>query len=77
MAVAEFARRRPPVRIVGAVLLVAALVPLVPAGRPTVERNAVPDFFTSGAVHRYVDDGDTVLPLPVPSPETATPTATR
>jgi hypothetical protein len=71
MAVAELAHRRPPVRIVGAVLLVAALVPVVPAGRPTVERDDVPDFFTSGAVHRYVDDGDTVLPLPVPSPETA------
>jgi hypothetical protein len=69
--IAELARRRPPVRVGGALLVLAALVPLVLAGRPTIQRAAVPDFFAGGAVHRYVADGGTVLPLPVPSTEGA------
>jgi hypothetical protein len=71
MGIAELGRRRPAVRIVGALLILTALVPLVPAGRPTVHRDAVPEFFAGGAVHRYVPDGGTVLPLPVPSPDVA------
>jgi hypothetical protein len=71
MTVAELARRRPPVRAVGAVVLLAALAPLVPAGRPTTSRDDVPEFYAGGDVHRYVEDGGTVLPLPVPSPDAA------
>jgi hypothetical protein len=71
MGIAEVARRPMPARAVGGLLVAAALLPLVPTGRPTSVREAVPRFFTSGTVHRWVADGGTVLPLPVPSPTAA------
>lgn len=71
LAVAELGRHRVPVRIGGTLVLLVALLPVLPAGRPTMEREAVPDFFTSDDVFRYVEEGDTLLPLPVPGPDNA------
>jgi dolichyl-phosphate beta-glucosyltransferase len=52
-----------------AVAVAVALVPWLPASRPVVDRAAVPEFFTSGDWARSLDRGDTVVPVPVPSPQ--------
>jgi hypothetical protein len=53
----------------GALATAVALVPLFPVSKPVVERAAVPEFFTSGHWREYLDRGDTVVPVPVPSPD--------
>jgi hypothetical protein len=56
-------------QVAGAAAIVVALVPWVPTSRPVVDRAAVPEFFTSGDWADALDRGDTVVPVPVPSPE--------
>jgi hypothetical protein len=51
------------------VAVVVALVPWLPASRPVIDRAAVPEFFTSGDWADSLDPGDTVVPVPVPSPQ--------
>jgi hypothetical protein len=41
-----------------------ALLPLVPLPIPTAHRQPVPQFFTAGTWHRYVQSGQTVIPIP-------------
>jgi hypothetical protein len=43
---------------------VVALLPVVPLWIPAAPRDAVPHFFTSGAWRSYIDDGQTLVPVP-------------
>jgi hypothetical protein len=52
-------------RVVAAVAVLAAFVPLVPLPFKAVTRPAVPLFFASGAWRAYVPDGRTVVSVPV------------
>lgn len=57
----------------GALAVAAALLPLVPAPLKTVDRVAVPAFFTDGSWQAYVDTakGESLVPVPVPDPGNA------
>ncbi|NJC83438.1 glycosyltransferase 87 family protein [Planosporangium mesophilum] len=56
--------RRP--RLVAAAVAIG-LLPIVPVPLLTMERSPVPHFFSSGAWRGYVEPGETLIPLPVPS----------
>ncbi|MFI0796351.1 hypothetical protein ACH4OY_27245 [Micromonospora rubida] len=49
----------------GAVALLAVLVPVAPTSLPAQGRKSVPDFVTSGAWRDHVADGRTLVPVPV------------
>ena len=60
---------RPPLRVLAGVALVAALVPIVPAGPlSTTARPPVPRFVTSGDWRQFVAEGRTLVPVPLDSP---------
>ncbi len=54
-----------PVRPIAAVVLVMALLPIAPLPLPTQNWPKVPAFFTDGTWHRYVDEGGTVVAVPI------------
>jgi hypothetical protein len=55
--------------VVAGLALVAALVPIVPAGPlSTTARPPTPHFITSGQWRDYVDEGRTLVPVPLDSP---------
>ncbi|MFE2032924.1 glycosyltransferase [Streptomyces scopuliridis] len=62
-------RRR--LRLVAYAALAAALLPIVPTPLPVRERPDVPAFIADGMYRRYVGEGETVVPVPVPSPGNA------
>jgi hypothetical protein len=47
--------------------LAVGLVPLVPVPLLAMDRSPVPDFITSGTWRQYVDPGETIIPVPIPS----------
>ncbi|GAA5047314.1 glycosyl transferase [Nocardia callitridis] len=49
--------------------LLCALLPLTPTVLPVTERAATPEFFSGGAVHRYVTDGSVVMVPPARAPD--------
>jgi hypothetical protein len=53
-------------RLVAAAVAVG-LLPIVPAPLLTMDRSPVPHFISSGRWHEYVQPGETLIPLPVPS----------
>ncbi|MEU9284917.1 dolichyl-phosphate beta-glucosyltransferase [Streptomyces sp. NPDC048275] len=55
----------------GALAVAAALLPLVPAPLKTVDRVAVPAFFTDGTWKSYVGEGESLVPVPLPDPGNA------
>jgi len=60
-------RRRRALRLGAACLVAAALVPLLPTPVHTIDRQPMPEFLASGAWHRYVAPGQTIVPVPMPS----------
>ncbi|WP_326811054.1 glycosyltransferase family 2 protein [Streptomyces scopuliridis] len=62
-------RRR--LRLVAYAALAAALLPIVPTPLPVRERPDVPAFIADGTYRRYVGEGETVVPVPVPDPGNA------
>jgi hypothetical protein len=62
-------RQRPALRGLAGLTLVAALVPIVPAGPlGTTTRPPVPRFVTSGDWRQFVAEGRTLVPVPLDSP---------
>ncbi|WP_305790009.1 hypothetical protein [Symbioplanes lichenis] len=59
--------RTRPVAWIGAALVCAALVPLIPRPLPAVEDPLPPTFITSGAFGPYVPAGKSLIPLPLPN----------
>ncbi|MFE9255648.1 dolichyl-phosphate beta-glucosyltransferase [Streptomyces sp. NPDC006879] len=55
-------------RTLGLAALAAALLPVVPTPFPVTDRPPVPAFVTQGLWKRYVQDGQTLVPIPVPDP---------
>ena len=51
------------------VLVVAALVPAMPAQLATTSRQPVPEFITSGAWKQCAPDGGVIVPVPLPTPQ--------
>ncbi|MFD7117866.1 dolichyl-phosphate beta-glucosyltransferase [Streptomyces sp. NPDC059922] len=66
-AVAE--RRR--LRLVAYAVVAGALLPIVPTPLPVRERPDVPEFIADGMYRPYVEEGETVVPVPVPDPGNA------
>ncbi|MCC3653023.1 glycosyl transferase [Streptomyces sp. S07_1.15] len=56
------------IRVAGALALCAALLPVVPTPLETTERPTVPTVATSGAWRSYVRPGESLVPVPLPSP---------
>ncbi|HEY1179905.1 MAG TPA: hypothetical protein VGF17_27430 [Phytomonospora sp.] len=46
--------------------VMVALIPLLPLPVVTSERSGIPEFFTAGTWDDYVDDGRTLIPVPLP-----------
>jgi hypothetical protein len=57
------------IQAAGVVLVVAALVPTMPAPVPTIARDPVPEFISSGAWRQCAPDGGVIVPVPVPTPQ--------
>jgi hypothetical protein len=62
------ARSRRPVHITGLLLVVAALIPTIPAQIPTEDRAPVPAFITSGDWGQCAPEGGVIVPVPLPTP---------
>ncbi|MFB6977460.1 dolichyl-phosphate beta-glucosyltransferase [Streptomyces scopuliridis] len=62
-------RRR--LRLVACAVVAGALLPIVPTPLPVRERPEVPAFIADGMYRRYVGEGETVVPVPVPDPGNA------
>ncbi|WP_405614438.1 dolichyl-phosphate beta-glucosyltransferase [Streptomyces sp. NBC_01508] len=72
LAVARIADLEPRThRVVGLVVVVAALLPIVPTPQPVRERAEVPRFITEGMYRDFVAEGESVVPVPLPSPADA------
>ncbi|MBQ0983007.1 glycosyltransferase family 2 protein [Streptomyces sp. F63] len=56
------------IRVAGALALCAALLPIAPTPLETTERPPVPDVVASGAWRSYVKPGESLVPVPLPSP---------
>jgi hypothetical protein len=66
-------RQRPlAVRTAWVAALVFGLVPAAPTPVDVTHQQPVPRFFTEGSWRSYVDDDETILPLPFPTPYTTT-----
>ncbi|UXY37532.1 glycosyltransferase family 2 protein [Streptomyces albidocamelliae] len=59
------ASSEPRLKAAGLVAVAAALLPIVPTPYPVNVRPAVPDFIADGTWRRYVDEGQTVVPVPL------------
>ncbi|WP_435594594.1 glycosyltransferase [Streptomyces panacea] len=69
LAAARIKDLEPPAhRTVGLIALVAALLPILPTPQPVRERAEVPRFITDGMYRDYVAEGESVVPVPLPSP---------
>lgn len=55
-------------RTVGLVAVAVALLPILPTPQPVRERAEVPRFITDGMYRDYVAEGESVVPVPLPSP---------
>ncbi|MDI1460413.1 hypothetical protein QEZ54_05480 [Catellatospora sp. KI3] len=64
---------RQPVRIAVPVLVGAALLPLVPTPLPTADRAPVSPFFTQGLWRQCAAEGQTIVTVPLPTPEQPEP----
>ncbi|MFE7570968.1 dolichyl-phosphate beta-glucosyltransferase [Streptomyces sp. NPDC057539] len=62
-------RRR--LRLVAYAALAAAVLPIVPTPLPVRDRPEVPEFIADGTYRKYVGEGETVVPVPVPDPGNA------
>ncbi|NDZ80150.1 glycosyltransferase family 2 protein [Streptomyces sp. SID10853] len=58
-------------RVVGALAVAAALVPIVPTPMPVQKRPDVPAFIADGLWKKYVGPGESVVPVPLPDPGSA------
>ncbi|MFD7707313.1 glycosyltransferase [Streptomyces sp. NPDC059785] len=56
------------VQYVGMVAVAAALLPLIPAPLKSVDRVDVPAFVADGTWKRYVGEGESLVPVPLPDP---------
>jgi dolichyl-phosphate beta-glucosyltransferase len=56
---------------VGLLAVCLALIPIIPAPLKSVERAAVPAFFTDGTYKSYVRAGESLVPVPIPDPGAA------
>ncbi|NJQ03585.1 glycosyltransferase family 2 protein [Streptomyces zingiberis] len=61
------------IRVAGAVLIGAALLPAAPAPLETVDRPPVPTLVANGNWRVYVEPGSSLVPVPLPSPGEADP----
>ncbi|MFG2498539.1 glycosyltransferase [Streptomyces sp. NPDC048441] len=64
-------RRTTATRYAGVAAVALALLPIVPAPLRAVERAEVPAFFADGTWKRYVSDGESLVPVPLPDPGSA------
>ncbi|GGK04832.1 hypothetical protein GCM10011583_40700 [Streptomyces camponoticapitis] len=55
-------------RMVGLAAIAVALLPIMPTPQPVRERAEVPRFITDGMYRDYVTEGESVVPVPLPSP---------
>ncbi|MEU9452980.1 dolichyl-phosphate beta-glucosyltransferase [Streptomyces sp. NPDC048277] len=62
------ATRRIGVQYFGLLAVALALLPIVPAPLKSVQREAVPEFITSGLWKSYVGRGESLVPVPLPDP---------
>ncbi|WP_254886185.1 dolichyl-phosphate beta-glucosyltransferase [Streptomyces sp. NA02950] len=60
-------------RIAGWAAIAAALLPVVPTPLTTTDRATVPSFVADGLWRRYLPEGRTLVPVPVPDPAHAEP----
>ncbi|WP_143671175.1 glycosyltransferase family 2 protein [Streptomyces sp. Ru87] len=56
------------IRVAGALVLCAALLPVVPKPLETVDRPDVPTLVANGNWRKYVQPGESLVPVPLPSP---------
>lgn len=61
------------VRLGAPALVLAALLPIVPAPLPTAQRPAVPTFVTGGYWRQCVRPGGVLVPVPLPTPKNPYP----
>ncbi|MFJ6937456.1 dolichyl-phosphate beta-glucosyltransferase [Streptomyces sp. NPDC101132] len=61
----------PKQRVLAFMAVGAALLPIVPTPFPVRDRAEVPVFITGGAWERYLPEGRTLVPVPVPDPAAA------
>ncbi|MFD8813422.1 dolichyl-phosphate beta-glucosyltransferase [Streptomyces sp. NPDC059627] len=62
------AARRLGAQYFGLLTVALALLPIVPAPLKSEQREAVPEFITSGMWKSYVGKGESLVPLPLPDP---------
>lgn len=73
-AAARIARLEPRThRVVGLAAVAVALLPILPTPQPVRERAEVPRFITEGMYRDFVAEGESVVPVPLPSPSEADP----
>ncbi|MEV8018801.1 dolichyl-phosphate beta-glucosyltransferase [Streptomyces sp. NPDC086554] len=58
-------------RYAGVTAVALALLPIVPAPLRAVERAQVPEFIADGTWKRYVGEGESLVPVPLPDPANA------
>jgi hypothetical protein len=63
----------PAVRLGVAALVLAALLPIIPAPLPTAARPPVPTFITSGHWRQCMPAGGVLVPVPLPTPQRPDP----
>ncbi|MEU5956645.1 dolichyl-phosphate beta-glucosyltransferase [Streptomyces sp. NPDC047525] len=64
-------RRMAAARYAGVAAVALALLPIVPAPLRAVERAQVPAFIADGAWRKYVGEGESLVPVPLPDPSGA------
>lgn len=64
-------RRMTGARYAGVAAVVLALLPIVPAPLRAVERAQVPAFIADGTWKKYVGEGESLVPVPLPDPGVA------
>lgn len=62
------ARRMTAARYAGVAAVALALLPIVPAPLKAVERARPPEFIADGTWRKYVGEGETLVPIPLPDP---------
>ncbi|GGX74392.1 dolichyl-phosphate beta-glucosyltransferase [Streptomyces minutiscleroticus] len=58
-------------RVLGLLAVAVALLPVLPAPLKAEERADVPAFIADGTWRRYVDEGESLVPVPLPDPGNA------
>ncbi|MFI6941319.1 dolichyl-phosphate beta-glucosyltransferase [Streptomyces sp. NPDC050418] len=73
LALARLRTARRAHRVWGCAAVAAALLPIIPLPLKAVDRIPVPAFIADGTYASYIDEGETLVPVPLPDPGVAEP----